>query len=165
MNCLKRLQSPQTSLGTVWPQPNLHKEAADEITRLREENARLEASNKKLNADLFKQAELTAVTMTRCADLMPAQSAIVKLKDQQSEIAELQKDIEYLKYKVRSLADALRPFANSADWKYGKYRWEMPIVAGANKDDLQMNLTLKDFRMAQMLIEQIDIKFNERKPK
>ena len=41
VDILERLQSPQTSLGTLWPQPNLHEEAADEITRLREENARL----------------------------------------------------------------------------------------------------------------------------
>ena len=39
VDILERLQSPQTSLGTVWPQPNLHEEAADEITRLREELA------------------------------------------------------------------------------------------------------------------------------
>ena len=94
-----------------------------------------------------------------------AKSEIVKLAEQQREIVQLQNDIEYLKYKVLSLADALMPFANSADWKYGKYVWDTPIVAGVNKDDLQINLTLKDFRMAQMLIEQIDIKFNERKSK
>ena len=39
IDILERLRSPQTSLGTLWPQPNLHEEAADEITRLREENA------------------------------------------------------------------------------------------------------------------------------
>ena len=39
VDILERLRSPQTSLGTLWPQPNLHEEAADEITRLREENA------------------------------------------------------------------------------------------------------------------------------
>ena len=64
---------------------------------LREENALLEERNKKLNADLFKQAELTAVTMTRCADLMPAQSAIVKLKDQQAEIDALKAEVAQLR--------------------------------------------------------------------
>ena len=77
----------------------------------------------------------------------------------------MQNDIEYLKYKVLSLADALMPFANSADWKYGRYVWDTPIVAGVNKDDLQINLTLKDFRMAQMLIEKIDEEINKRKSK
>ena len=35
VDILERLQSQRTSLGTLWPQPNLHEEAADEITRLR----------------------------------------------------------------------------------------------------------------------------------
>ena len=38
---LERLQGPRTPQGGSWPYPNLHDEAADEITRLREENARL----------------------------------------------------------------------------------------------------------------------------
>lgn len=38
---LERLQTSRTSQGGLWPYPNLHDEAADEITILREENARL----------------------------------------------------------------------------------------------------------------------------
>lgn len=38
---LERLHSQKTSLGTLWPEPNLHEEAAAEITRLREETTRL----------------------------------------------------------------------------------------------------------------------------
>lgn len=33
---LERLQGPRTPQGGSWPYPNLHDEAADEITRLRE---------------------------------------------------------------------------------------------------------------------------------
>jgi hypothetical protein len=82
-------------------------EAVAEITRLREENARLEASNKKLNADLFKQSELTAVTMTRCADLMPAQSAIVKLKEQQVEIERLREENARLREVLKEVSVCL----------------------------------------------------------
>ena len=73
----------------------------DEITRLREEHALLEERNKKLNDDLLKQSELTAVTMTRCADLMPAQLAIVKLKEQQVEIDALKAEVTRLKGKSK----------------------------------------------------------------
>jgi hypothetical protein len=38
---VERLQGSRTPQGGLWPYPNLHDEAADEITRLREENARL----------------------------------------------------------------------------------------------------------------------------
>jgi hypothetical protein len=49
VDILERLQSPQTSLGTLWPQPNLHEEAADEITRLREELAAVTERMSKLD--------------------------------------------------------------------------------------------------------------------
>ena len=37
VDILERLQSLQTSLGTLWPQPNLHEEAAEKIIQLRKE--------------------------------------------------------------------------------------------------------------------------------
>ena len=58
VDILERLQSPQTSLGTVWPQPNLHEEAADEITRLREENARLREALIDILASLVASVDL-----------------------------------------------------------------------------------------------------------
>ena len=62
VDILERLRSPQTSLGTLWPQPNLHEEAADEITRLRAEiaeaNVRLDDARrgKDIIADWFDKA-------------------------------------------------------------------------------------------------------------
>jgi hypothetical protein len=41
VDILEKLQGPRTPQGGLWSYPNLHDEAADEITRLREENARL----------------------------------------------------------------------------------------------------------------------------
>ena len=78
-----------------------------ELEALREEIALLKERNKKLNADLLKQAELTAVTMTRCADLMPAQLAVVKLKDQQIEIDALKAELRTLRKELRVAADFL----------------------------------------------------------
>ena len=46
---LEGLQSPRTSQGGLWPYPNLHDEAADEITRLREELAAVTERMSKLD--------------------------------------------------------------------------------------------------------------------
>lgn len=66
VDILERLQSLQTSLGTLWPQPNLHEEAAEKITQLRKEldeakraadafveNERLREENARLRKLLF----------------------------------------------------------------------------------------------------------------
>lgn len=39
---VERLRSPRTEQGDMWPCPNLHEEAADEIERLRIEIERLQ---------------------------------------------------------------------------------------------------------------------------
>lgn len=75
VDILERLQSPQTSLGTVWPQPNLHEEAADEITRLREENARLREQNTELMLRAHALLWLLPPEIT-CGEVQKAKAAL-----------------------------------------------------------------------------------------
>lgn len=49
VDILERLQSPRTSLGTLWPQPNLHEEASEKIIQLREELAAVTERMSKLD--------------------------------------------------------------------------------------------------------------------
>lgn len=49
VDILERLQSLQTSLGALWPQPNLHEEAAEKIIQLREELAAVTERMSKLD--------------------------------------------------------------------------------------------------------------------
>jgi len=49
VDILERLQSPQTSLGTLWPEPNLHEEAAEKIIQMREELAAVTERMSKLD--------------------------------------------------------------------------------------------------------------------
>ena len=49
VDILERLQSQRTSLGTLWPEPNLHEEAAEKIIQLREELAAVTERMSKLD--------------------------------------------------------------------------------------------------------------------
>lgn len=46
---VKRLQSLRTEQGDMWPYPNLHEEAADEIERLRKLLAEADIDNIRVN--------------------------------------------------------------------------------------------------------------------
>ena len=90
-----------------------------------------------------------------------AQSAIVKLAEQQAEIERLREENVRLaalsakaSLEASQLRQALEPFAEMLKGHYSHQSDDMPIKAGANQYDLVFGFTLGDLRAARAAIRE-----------
>jgi len=128
---IARLRMPRTEQGGLWPHPNLHDEAADEIERLRAENEKLLR-----RIHLFKNTRNEQVF----EKLMKANEEIERLR---FENETLNKIAVRETVKVATLRAALKPFAECS-----------PI----ERDDAWFahEIRIEDFRAAAAALKETD---------
>ena len=110
---------------------------AGEVKRLRAENARLRVERDKAAEEMWKASD-QAQAFRKIIERMPAQSAIVKLAEQQAEI-------DHLREENARLLKALKPFAMAA---YSDADSTLNLLHAI------CSLTLDDFRRARTAIRE-----------